>query len=126
MSAVPCASRSASPERAEPSACLGVGFSYIAELPTELYRPGLLDFVEITPETLCRTRRNGRICSMHFVPDRVERARAVCGELPIVVHGIELSIGSAFQCNESYLSMLDRFQAIWPFRWHSEHLSYQT
>jgi uncharacterized protein len=126
MSAVPSASRSASPKGAQPSACLGVGFSYIAELPADLYGPGLLDFVEITPETLCLPRRNGRTCSLHFVPERVERARAACRELPIVVHGIELSIGSAFQWNEGYLDMLDRFQAIWPFRWQSEHLSYQT
>jgi uncharacterized protein len=53
-------------------------------------------------------------------------ARAVVGALPIVVHGVELSIGSAFACNENYLEMLDRFQAVWPFRWHSEHLGYQT
>jgi uncharacterized protein (UPF0276 family) len=126
MPSVPSASRSASPEGTDPLKVLGVGFPYIPELPADLYRPELLDFVEMTPEILCRARRNGKVHSMDFVPDRVERARAVCGELPIVVHGVELSIGSALECNESYLDMLERFQAIWPFRWHSEHLSYQT
>jgi uncharacterized protein (UPF0276 family) len=50
----------------------------------------------------------------------------MCGALPIVVHGVELSIGSALHWNTGYLDMLDRFQAIWPFHWHSEHLTYQT
>jgi uncharacterized protein (UPF0276 family) len=86
----------------------------------------LLDFVEITPETLCRARRDGKALSIDPVPDKLERARAICGELPIVVHGVELSIGSALHWNASYLDMLDRFQAIWPFHWHSEHLTYQT
>jgi uncharacterized protein len=126
MPSVPPALHPASLQRAKPPEDLGVGFPYIPELPADLYRPGLLDFVEITPEILCRTRRNGQVRSMDFVRERVEQARAICGQLPIVVHGVELSIGSAFDWNESYLDMLDRFQAIWPFCWHSEHLSYQT
>jgi uncharacterized protein len=105
---------------------LGVGFPYIAELPAELYRPDLLDFVEVTPETLCRVRRDGALRSLIIVPDKFDRARAVVGGLPIVVHGVELSIGSAIGCNEHYLDLLDRFQRLWPFCWHSEHLSYQT
>jgi uncharacterized protein len=105
---------------------LGIGFPYISTLPTDLYQPGLVDFVEITPETLCRTRRDGAALSMDIVPDKLARARAVCGELPIVVHGVELSIGSALHWNDYYLDMLDHFQAIWPFHWHSEHLTYQT
>lgn len=63
---------------------------------------------------------------MDLVPDKLDRARAICGELPIVVHGVELSIGSALHWNAGYLDMLERFQAIWPFHWHSEHLTYQT
>ncbi len=105
---------------------LGIGFPYIVELPAELYRPDLLDFVEVTPETLCRTRRDGERRYLTLVPDKFDRARAVVGVLPIVVHGVELSIGSAVGCNAHYLEMLDRFQRLWPFCWHSEHLSYQT
>jgi uncharacterized protein (UPF0276 family) len=105
---------------------LGIGFSYISTLPADLYRPGLIDFIEITPEMLCRTRRDGEVPLMDIVPDKLEQARAVCGELSIVVHGVELSIGSALHWNDAYIDMLDRFQAIWPFHWHSEHLTYQT
>jgi uncharacterized protein (UPF0276 family) len=109
-----------------PAKVLGIGFSYISTLPADLYRPGLIDFIEITPEMLCQTRRDGEVPSMDIVPDKLEQARAVCGELPIVVHGVELSIGSALYWNDAYLEMLDRFQTIWPFHWHSEHLTYQT
>jgi uncharacterized protein (UPF0276 family) len=105
---------------------LGVGLPYIGALPDELYRPGLLDFVEVTPETLSRTRRNGTAAAIELVPEQVERARKSCGALPIVVHGVELSIGSAAGWNHAYVTMLDEFRARWPFLWHSEHLGFQT
>jgi uncharacterized protein len=104
---------------------LGVGFSYVPALPAEFYRPDLLDFVEITPEKLCRARWDTGL-SLDLVPDKLRQAQTACGDLPIVVHGIELSIGSAPGWNSGYLQMLDRFQEAWPFLWHSEHLSYQT
>ena len=126
MPSVSSALGRASSEDVASGKVLGIGFSYISTLPADFYRPGLVDFVEITPEVLCRTRRDGASPSMDLVPDKLERARTVCGELPIVVHGVELSIGSAVHWNEAYLDMLDRFQAIWPFHWHSEHLTYQT
>jgi uncharacterized protein len=126
MPSVPSAIRPVSAEDAASAQVLGIGFSYIPTLPADLYRPGLVDFVEITPEMLCRTRRDGEAWSMDLVPDKLERARAVCGEFPTVVHGVELSIGSALHWNTGYLDMPDRFQAIWPFHWHSEHFTYQT
>ena len=105
---------------------IGIGFSYSSALPADLYRPELLDFVEITPETLCRARRDGAMISLDLVPERLAQAQAACAELPVVVHGIALSIGSVRAWNRGYLDMLDRFQELWPFRWHSEHLNYQT
>jgi len=112
-----------SQEETAPPRVLGVGFPYISVLSRDLYRSGLIDFVEITPETLCRARRDG---GMDLIPERLEQARAICGEYPIVIHGVDLSIGSAREWNGGYLDMLDRFQGSWPFLWHSEHLSYQT
>jgi uncharacterized protein len=126
MPSVPAASGPGSSRAPESPRPLGIGFSYIPELPAELYRPDLLDFVEIAPEILCRARRDGKAYTMDLAAGRLEQARAVVGPLPIVVHGVELSIGSAFGCNETYLDMLGHFQAAWPFCWHSEHLSYQT
>lgn len=104
----------------------GVGLTYIATLPKEMYTPLLLDFVEITPETLCRYQIIDKKISLKIVPELIELARATCGNLPITIHGVELSIGSAHGMNQSYLEMLDNFQLLWPFMWHSEHLSFQT
>jgi uncharacterized protein len=112
-----------SPQPVKP---LGVGVPYIAGLPAELYRVGLVDFVEITPETICRQRAAEKAPVIEIVPEQMKRARETVGALPLVVHGVELSIGSAHGCNDAYLDMLDRFQSAWPFVWHSEHLGFQT
>jgi uncharacterized protein len=125
MAPVPTVPAASSPAAIKLPRALGVGFSYVPVLPDELYRADILDFVEITPEKLCRARWGAGL-SLDLVPDKLDQARIACGELPIVVHGIELSIGSAAGWNSGYLDMLDRFQEIWPFLWHSEHLSYQT
>ena len=105
---------------------LGVGLPYFASLPAELYQCGAIDFVEITPETMCRQRPAGDAIELEIVPQQMERARSTCAGLPAVVHGVELSIGSAHGWNGAYLKMLDTFQELWPFVWHSEHLGFQT
>jgi uncharacterized protein (UPF0276 family) len=44
----------------------------------------------------------------------------------VVVHGVELSIGSAHGLNDAYLKNARLLQKEWPFLWHSEHLGFQT
>lgn len=105
---------------------LGVGFPYFATLPADLYRSDLVAFVEITPETLCRQRATEPTAQIEIVPDRLATAQETCAGLPVVVHGVELSIGSAHGLNDAYLRMLDSFGKEWPFVWHSEHLGFQT
>jgi uncharacterized protein (UPF0276 family) len=101
---------------------LGVGFPYVSTLPPAFYRSGEIDFVEVTPEALCRPSDDGAGMELRLVPERVERARATCHDLPVVVHGAEPSIGSVHACNDAYLELLDGLHRRWPFRWHSEHL----
>jgi uncharacterized protein (UPF0276 family) len=105
---------------------LGIGLPYLSSLPREIYRQGLLDFAEITPEGLARQRRDADGQAIELLPDQLKRAREACADLPIAVHGVELSIGSAHGWNEAYIKMLDAFQSSWPFEWHSEHLGFQT
>ena len=105
---------------------LGIGFGCLPMLPDALYSSGLLDFVEVTPEIFHREAIvRGRI---ELVPDRLQfdAARRRCGSLPIVVHGVELSIGSAHGMFEPCLTMMDRLRQEWPFLWYSEHLHFQT
>ena len=114
------------PVNGKPIQPLGVGFPYFAALPSDLYRSGLVTFVEITPETLCRQRATGTATQIEIIPDRLATAKDICAGLPVVIHGVELSIGSAHGLNDGYLRMLDSFQKEWPFVWHSEHLGFQT
>jgi len=105
---------------------LGVGFGCVLAVPEALYTADLLDFVEITPEIFHREYRDGD--HARLVPDHAlfDAARRRCGALPIVVHGVELSIGSAHGMYAPCLAMMDDFQKQWPFLWYSEHLHFQT
>ena len=105
---------------------LGVGFGCHLALPAALYTADVLDFVEITPELFHReeTLRG----QLQLVPDRepFDAARRRCGGLPVAMHGISLSIGSAHGMYEPCLAMMERLRREWPFRWYSEHLHFQT
>jgi uncharacterized protein len=105
---------------------LGVGFSCHLTLPDALYTPDLLDFVEITPEIFHREETVGG--ETQLVPNRdlLDAARRRCGDFPVTMHGVSLSIGSAHGMNEPSLSMMDRLRQDWPFCWYSEHLQFQT
>lgn len=101
---------------------LGVGLSYTLGHDLGLLTRDHLDFVEITPDILCRVAGG----ELRLAPGLLDVAQRACGDLPIAVHGVELSIGSAHGWNAAYLTMLADFQARWPFAWHSEHLHFQT
>jgi len=109
-----------------PTRSLGIGLPYFASLPPDVYRSRLVDFVEVTPETISREQGKKGRAAITLVPDQLERAQKTCAGLPMVVHGVELSIGSAHGWNSAYLDMLDTFQSTWSFIWHSEHLGFQT
>lgn len=105
---------------------LGVGFACHLALPDALYARSLLDFVEITPEVFHRAE-NIQGC-IQLLPDRepFDAARRRCDSLPVAMHSVSLSIGSAHGMYEPCLTMMDRLQTEWPFRWYSEHLQFQA
>jgi len=51
---------------------LGIGFPYYAALPADLYRPDLVAFVEVTPETICRQRGTGKTTEIKIRPGLLE------------------------------------------------------
>ena len=105
---------------------LGVGFSYMTEVPGEFYDTSLIDFVEVTPETLCREIHRAGKQQIIPVPEQLAVVQSLAERFPLVLHGVQLSIGSVHGWNQAYLRMLDQIKRVLPFLWHSEHLSYQT
>jgi uncharacterized protein (UPF0276 family) len=114
---------SAAPELPGP---LGVGFGCSLAVPAALYTADLLDFVELTPEMLCHECRDSEQVRLVLERDLLESVQRRCGSLPMAIHGVELSIGSAHGMYEPCLEMLARLQKEWPFLWYSEHLNFQT
>jgi uncharacterized protein (UPF0276 family) len=109
-----------------PQHALGVGFPYLPVMTPQLYRCGAVDFVELAPETLCQSRVADGHRRFDIDGDLLDRARESTAGLPMVIHGVELSIGSAAGWNDAYIDLLDRVARTWQFVWHSEHLSFQT
>lgn len=105
---------------------MGVGFACVTELPEALYTSGLLDFVEVTPEIFHREAVIGGRPSLIPNTTLYDAARRRCGTLPVVMHGVELSIGSAHGMHQPCLTMMDRLRHEWPFLWYSEHLHFQS
>jgi uncharacterized protein (UPF0276 family) len=119
--------RRAPESAAPPSGPLGVGFPLIRGVDPDVYREAdLVQFVELSPETVCRERAAAGGYVLELDPLALDDARRRAGDRPMVAHGVELSIGSAHRWNESYVVMLEELAATWPFAWHSEHLSFQT
>lgn len=104
---------------------LGVGFACHLALPEALYTPDVLDFVEITPEIYHRAEQVGAAVQLVPEPKPFDAARHRCSSLPVTMHSVSLSIGSAHGMYEPCLAMMDRLRTEWPFRWYSEHLQFQ-
>lgn len=106
---------------------LGVGFGYLPNVTTALMAtPGLIDFIELSPDILCREEVRGDERRLVFERALVREALEVMRGHPTVVHGLGLSIGSADGWNEGYLDLLDHLRERLPFAWHSEHLAFLT
>jgi uncharacterized protein (UPF0276 family) len=104
---------------------LGVGWSYFPTSPhVNASIRDLLDFAEVSPEMFCREVYTDQGPRMSVQPALLEAALTELDGLPITVHGLELSIGTAAGWNDAYLTMLDQFATAREFAWHSEHLGY--
>jgi uncharacterized protein len=103
----------------------GVGFACHLALPDALYTPDVLDFVEITPEVYHRADNIQGSIQLVPEPELFDAARRRCGSLPVTMHSVSLSIGSAHGMYEPCLKMMDRLRTEWPFHWYSEHLQFQ-
>lgn len=84
------------------------------------------DYLEVIPDLMWTDLGSDKS------PRYVESARGVgllrqlSGELPIVLHSIGLSIGSACRFDRPHLSQIARWHEWLKFPWHSDHLAFIT
>jgi uncharacterized protein len=110
-----------------PPSRLGVGITYLANNPAAMEASrGVVDFFELSPDVLCHELGQGHARRLVPRPELMERALRDTESLPLVIHGLGLSIGSAHGWNEGYLRLLDALWARRPFPWHSEHLGFMV
>jgi uncharacterized protein (UPF0276 family) len=109
--------------RTEPSRRPSLAFSYSGRDATLLERLlPVVDAIEITPDDLV-TLAGGEI---RLDLDLVAPLRDLATELPVVAHGIGLSIASHDGPAPVYLRILDELFEQLDLAWHSEHLGYTT
>ncbi|HEY0708242.1 MAG TPA: DUF692 family protein [Polyangia bacterium] len=108
-----------------PPAQRGVGFSYLPGISAALIaQPGLVDFLELSPDILCREVNGPGGARLAFHAPLLQEGLPVLAARPLVVHGLGLSIGSHAGWNTGYLALLDELHHHVPFAWHSEHLAF--
>ncbi|MFP2934216.1 DUF692 family multinuclear iron-containing protein, partial [Pyxidicoccus sp. 3LG] len=105
---------------------LGVGLTYIPGSPAVEASRGAVDFLELSPDILCHEHVEGGTRRLVPQPARLEQMLRDTEGVPVVVHGLGLSIGSARGWNTGYLELLDAMRELRPFFWHSEHLGFLT
>jgi uncharacterized protein len=107
------------------AAAKGIGVVFNSTLPEFLKRfPDAIDYVELIPETLWTDRGRGAVDRYSEVPAAVEQLLSLAERLPIVCHGIGLSIGSAMPLDEEHLTQLRNVVARWQVTRFSEHLGF--
>ncbi len=104
---------------------LGVGVLYNAALPDFLRANlDLLDYVAVIPDTFWSDRGAGSEPRYAELEADVELLEWLGERIPLVAHGIGLSIASAGPVDLEYVDQIAAWQRRYGFRWHSDHLSY--
>jgi uncharacterized protein (UPF0276 family) len=104
---------------------LGVGVLYNAALPDFLRANlDLLDYVAVIPDTFWSDRGAGAEPRYDELEADVDFLDWLGERIPLVAHGIGLSIASAGPVDTAYVEQVARWQERYGFAWHSDHLSY--
>lgn len=104
---------------------LGVGLLYQEQLRPLIERErDLLDFVELIPDIMWADQGYGR--TPRFVEDErgVAYIRRLRAEMPVVLHSIGFSVGSAHRFDREHIEQLARWHDLLKFPWHSDHLAF--
>jgi uncharacterized protein len=106
----------------------GVGLAFNPALAAFVDRHAdALDHLEISPERFWRDRGPacGRAADRYLeLPDTVAQLEAVRGDLPLLAHGVGLSIATAGPLDIGHVEQIARWHERYDFGWYSEHLAY--
>jgi uncharacterized protein len=104
---------------------LGVGVLYNAALP-DFLRANLdrLDYVSVIPDTFWSDEGAGVHPRYRELEADVDFLDWLAARIPLVAHGIGLSIASAEFFDDEYVEQVAAWQRRYGFRWHSDHLSF--
>jgi hypothetical protein len=86
-----------------------------------------LDYLEVSPERFWHDRGPawGRSLERYTeIPEAVTQFEAARGELPLIAHGVGLSIATAGPLDQGHIEQLARWNQRYKFAWFSEHLAY--
>jgi len=86
--------------------------------------PGLIDFVEIIPDsfwTVDKQSHPNRYLEHDTFTEPVEK---LAGRVPVVLHSVDLSIGSSELFDQEHVAQIARWQSRFHSPWHSDHLAF--
>jgi len=93
---------------------LGAGLSYRRELNDGIFSaPDRVDFLELLTDQY-----------MDMPPHKEEEARFLGTQFPIVLHGVDLSIGTAGPIDKQYVEKMQQIAEWVKARWVSDHLCF--
>jgi uncharacterized protein (UPF0276 family) len=103
----------------------GVGVMYNpAVAPLLRARPGVIDYLAITPDMFWTDRGPGAARRFVDLPAWVGFLDEAAGRWPLVAHSIGLSLGSVVFDDPGYVAQLLDWHRRYRFLWHSDHLSF--
>jgi uncharacterized protein (UPF0276 family) len=107
------------PARKRQKVALGVSYEGRDPALLEQMLP-YVDYIEVTPETIAEVG-DGRVVLSR---DVITELRNIERHIPMIAHGVSLSIGSHDRWSPTYLHLLDDLMEHITIAWHSEHLGY--
>lgn len=104
---------------------LGVGILYNPML-TELLRdePELIDFLEIIPDSFWTVDKQTTPRQYLEHDTFTEPVETLARRVPVVLHSVDLSIGSSEVFDQEHVGQIARWQSRFGSPWHSDHLSF--
>ncbi|MEN3332784.1 MAG: uncharacterized protein V7641_2149 [Blastocatellia bacterium] len=104
---------------------LGIGLLYQEQLrPFIESQTARFDFLEVIPDILWTDLGPHKRPRYIENPGGVTFLRQLSAEMPMVLHSIGLSIGSAYRFDHEHLAQIASWHEWLKFPWHSDHLAF--